>query len=468
MASMYFILKSFLSLLSAACIVSLFFISESWSAPPGAKTQQKRLDHDISKRDPPPVLSQYLVQAAFNNPELEAAFQRWKAALEKIPQVKALPDPKFTFSYFVRSVETRTGPQRAGVGITQAFPWFGKLDLKGDMAVQEANAIKAEYESLKLKIFYQVKNAYYEYAYLGRAIAIAKENVDLLKYLEGVARTKYSAGKTSYPNLMKIQLELEKLKDWLETLYDLKRPLVARLLAAMNMPVASNLPWPHQAIPVMFTRLTNQELLEQLPEHNPRIKRYVYLEAREKAGIALAKKGFYPDVTFGVRTIITDPASNRRVNDSGEDPLIAFFSFNLPIWWNKQQAAVREASARRLSAKNKNVFIKQTLLSDMQLVLYHYRDALRKIDLYKNSLIPKAQQALEVTLEAFRTGVSNSLDLIDAKKTLLEFELSYTRALADQAQRFAALEMLLGKEIPCRIHSSRRQGSVILNEKSLK
>jgi len=467
MASMDFVLKRFLSLLGAACIVSLFFISESWSAPPGAETQQKRLDPDIPKHETLPVLSQYLVQAALNNPELEAAFQDWKAALERIPQVKAPPDPKFTFSYFVRSVETRTGPQRAGFEITQAFPWFGKLVLKGDMAVQDANAIKAEYEALKLKIFYQVKNAYYEYAYLGGAITIAKENVGLLKYIEGVARTKYSAGKTPYPDLMKIQVELEKLKDWFETLYDLKRPIVARLLTAINMPVTSNLPWP-QTIPVMFTSMTNQELLEQLPEHSPRIKKYVYLEAREKAGIALARKGFYPDVTFGVQTIITDPASNRRVNDRGEDPLIASFSFNLPIWWDKQQAAVREAAARRLSAKKKNVSIKQTLLSDMQLVLYSYRDALRKIDLYKNALIPKAQQALGVTLEAFRAGISNSLDLIDAKKTLLEFELSYTRALADQAQRFAELEMLLGKEINCKIHKLLKPKQGSFNKKDLK
>ena len=449
---MDFVLKSFLSLLAAACIISFFFISESWSAPPGAETPQKRLDHDIAKCDPPPpVLTQYLAQAAVNNPELEAAFQDWKAALEKIPQVKALPDPKFTFTYFVRSVETRTGPQRAGFGITQAFPWFGKLALKGDMATQDANAIKAEYDAIKLKIFYQVKVAYYEYAYLARSIAITRENLELLKFLERVARTRYSTGKIPFTDLIKIQIEQDKLKDQLETITDLKRPIMARLLAAMNLPVESTLPCP-PGIPVILTSLKDKELLEQLPEQNPLIKRFIYLEAREKSGIKLAEKGFFPDVTFGFQTIITDPASNRMVNDSGEDPLIASLSLNLPLWWDKQRAAVREASARRLSAKKNNVSIKQTLLSNMQLVLYNYRDAQRRISLYKNILIPKAKQALEVTLEAFRSGIRNSLDLIDAEKTLLEFELSHIRALADQAQKFAEMEMLLGKEIPCRIH----------------
>jgi outer membrane protein TolC len=90
----------------------------------------------------------------------------------------------------------------------------------------------------------------------------------------------------------------------------------------------------------------------------------------------------------------------------------------------------------------------------MQLALYKYRDAQRKIDLYQNTLIPKADEALAVTLEAFQGGTRSSLDLIDAEKTLLEFELAYIRALADQAQRLAELEMLLGDEIPCKIHGA--------------
>ncbi len=443
-------LKRYLNRLGAACIFSLFFIGNAWSGSPGTGTQKKDIDPKI-KSETPSILSQYLVQAALNNPELEAAFQRWKAALEKIPQVKALPDPRFTFSYFVRSIETKTGPQRAKLGIAQTFPWFGKLALKGDMAMQDANAIKAEYDTIKLRIFYQVKSTYYEYAYLARAIVIAREDVELLTFLEGIARTRYAAGKTPYTDLMKIQIERDKLKDRLKTLEDLKRPIVAKLLATMNLPVGTKLPLP-QGIPIMVTSLTDKELLEELPKHNPRIKRYVYLEAREKAGIGLAKKDFYPDLTLGVQTIITDPASNRMINDRGEDPIIASFSFNLPIWWNKQRAAVRQAHARRLSAKKKNISIKQNLLSDMQLALFNYRDARRRINLYKNTLIPRAKQALEVTLKAFQSGIRSSLDLIDAEKTLLEFDLSYTRALADQAQRFAELEMILGKKIPCTIY----------------
>ena len=73
------------------------------------------------------TLSDYLAYAALHNPGLKAAFNRWKAALEKIPQVNSLPDPRFTYAYFIENVETRVGPQRHKLDISQTFPWFGKL-----------------------------------------------------------------------------------------------------------------------------------------------------------------------------------------------------------------------------------------------------------------------------------------------------------------------------------------------------
>ncbi len=42
-------------------------------------------------------LSDYLAYAALNNPGLEATFNRWKAALDRVPQVKSLPDPRFNY-----------------------------------------------------------------------------------------------------------------------------------------------------------------------------------------------------------------------------------------------------------------------------------------------------------------------------------------------------------------------------------
>ena len=48
-----------------------------------------------------PTLSDYLRVAALNNAGLKAAFEKWKMAVEQVPQAQSLPDPKFTYGYFI-------------------------------------------------------------------------------------------------------------------------------------------------------------------------------------------------------------------------------------------------------------------------------------------------------------------------------------------------------------------------------
>ena len=111
-------------------------------------------------------LEGYLEYAALQNAGLRSKFSQWKAALERIPQVHSLPDPKFNYGYYMSEVETRVGPQNHRVGISQTFPWFGKLGLRNDKASEEAEIAKERFDAEKVRLFYQVKAAYYEYYYL--------------------------------------------------------------------------------------------------------------------------------------------------------------------------------------------------------------------------------------------------------------------------------------------------------------
>ncbi len=140
------------------------------------------------------TLDDYLAYAALHSPSLKKAFYSWKAALEKTGYVGALPDPVFSFGYFIENVETRVGPQEQRFSLKQSFPWFGTLGTKKDIAQQQANAAYRKYQSEKLKLFYAVKSAYYDFYYLGRDIIITKDNFELLKFWETIARTKYQVG----------------------------------------------------------------------------------------------------------------------------------------------------------------------------------------------------------------------------------------------------------------------------------
>ena len=392
-------------------------------------------------------LSDYLTYAALGNPGLEAAFNRWKAALERVPQVRSLPDPRFTYRYFIQEVETRVGPQQQSFALAQTFPWLGKLALRGDVALAEAAAARQRYEAEKLRLFYRVKDAYYEYYYLARAIAVIREQRDLLTYLEQVARTRYRAAASRHPDVIRAQVELGKLDDRLRAAVALRGPVVARLNAAMGRPVQSPLPWP-KSVPHETVGATDGEILAWLREASPELKAMAHEAAKEKHGIELAKTDYLPDVTLGVELIDTDQAIAHRTPDSGKDPVVATVSVNVPIWFEKYRAHEREARARHLAALKAKADRENTLSAEVKMVLYKFRDADRKIDLYRHTLVPKARQSLRATQQAFRAGQAGFLDVMDAERVLLEFELSYERALANHAQRLAELDMLVGRSVP--------------------
>ena len=393
-------------------------------------------------------LPDYLAYAALNNPGLEAAFYHWKAAVEVIPQAKTLPDPRFTYRYFIEQVETRVGAQKQAFSLSQTFPWFGKLDSRADAASEAANAARQQYEAAKLKLFFELKDAYYEYYYLWRAIETIKENIELVKNFESVARTRYKTTSGTHPDVIRIQVELGKLEDRLNSLQDLRSPTVARLNAVLNRPAAAPLPWPKH-IEEEDIYLSDEQILELMVDSNPELKAMDSEIAKNRAKINLANKDYYPDITLGIDYIDTsDRTGPNPPKDNGQDPIIAKFSVNLPIWREKLDSALREAEYNHRVATWGKTQKLNSLNAQLKLALYRFHDGSRKADLYKNTLLPKAIESVKASQASFSAGKNSFLDLIDAQRVMLEFELSYERAISDKAQRLSEIEMLVGKEIP--------------------
>jgi len=400
----------------------------------------------LNALDKDATLEDYLRYAALSNAGLEAAFNHWKAALERVPQAKSLPDPRFNYTYFIEEVETRVGPQRQKFGIAQMFPWFGTRRLRKDAASEAAAAAEQAYEKTKLALFYRVKAAYYEYWFLAQSMAVTKEHLKLVTNMESVARTRFKAGAAPNSAVIQAQVELGKLDDRLRTLESLRKPIVAKLNAAMNRPTHVPLPWP-RSLPEFAASFTDEQAIQWLAESNPDLRRLEHLAGKEEAAIRLARKNYLPDITLGVEYVQTDDALMPGTRDSGKDPVMAMISVNLPIWYGKNRAAEREARFRKVAAEKDRDDTGKRLDADLELVLYQFRDAERKIDLYGDTLVPKAEQSLKVAQQGFEAGGTSFISLIDAQRMLLEFQLAHQRAQADRGQRLAEIEMLAGRKI---------------------
>jgi outer membrane protein TolC len=394
-----------------------------------------------------PTLDDCLRVAALNNPGLEAAFYRWKAALERIPQARSLPDPRFTYRYFIEQVETRVGPQRHGVGVAQTFPWFGTLDRRADAALENARAARRRYQACKWRLFRRVSLTYAELYYLGRARSIVRGNRDLVKHLEAVARTRYKTAAAGHQDVIRAQVELGKLEDRLRTLEDLIPAVAAELNAVMNRPHDAALPAP-DGVPIEELGATDKALLTRLRTANPELRALDREIDRRRAELELARLDFFPDVTLGLDYIDTSSARAAGVPGSGKDPVIARISINLPIWVGKYRAGEREARARLRATVRERTEREKAQVAEARRVLYELRDAARKVRLYRDTLLPKATQGLRATETAFTAGKASFLDLIDAQRVLLEFQLAHERARADRVRRLGELDALLGERAP--------------------
>ncbi|MDC0325456.1 TolC family protein [bacterium] len=391
-------------------------------------------------------LDSYLKQTALRNPGLRSVFSRWKAALERIPQAKSLPDPKFNYSYYISEVETRVGPQNHRMGVAQVFPWFGTLELRNDKASEEAKIARTQFESKKVGLFFQVKAAYYEYYYLRRAIEITQRNIDLLKSLESVAQAKVRTG-SGVGGVMQAQLEIGKLEDQLKTLNDMREPFVGKLNAAIGWDLATDLPFP-DTIGLTEFSIDSEKLSRLIDLTNPELQGLKHQVEVNGIDIALAKKQFYPEVQLGVDYIATGKASNPGISDSGKDPIMAMFSVNIPLWYGKRRAALSEARDHYDASLDFLKDFDNRLKAELKMAVFEFNDAERKLSLYQHTLKPLAENSLNVAQESYERGGADFLELIDSQRLLLEFQLSHERASTDRETAIANIERLIGQEIP--------------------
>jgi outer membrane protein TolC len=393
-----------------------------------------------------PRLETYLAQAALESPELKAAYYEWQAALEKSGYVGSLPDPVISFGYFIENVETRVGPQQQRFSLKQSVPWFGTLGAKKQIASEAARAAFRKYQAQKLSLFYQVKAAYYDYYYLGRDLALTAENLELMTFWEAVVRTKYKVGLKQHPDVIKAQVELGKLEDRLQTLNDRVRPSAVRLREISNMPDTVMLPIPSELVS-QEQSLNHDSIMSAALAGNPNLKAIEHLIDKARAGVRLAGKVSRPSFSFGVDYIKTGEALNPAMTDSGKDPWIVGVGVKLPIWFGKNRARKAEAQARLNAAEQKLDGSENRLTILVDNLLFEHADALRKMRLYRDGLVPKAEQALNASYTAYQAGQTDFLNVLDAQRQLLAFELQMEKSRANLATRLAEIEMVTGNEL---------------------
>jgi outer membrane protein TolC len=377
---------------------------------------------------PDSSLSNYLAFAMLNQPRVEAAFQDWAASLERITQARSLPDPQFTFQMDIQNIVTSVMP-----GLMGSVPWPDKLRIGAQIASAETQARFFAFQSAVLKSAFEVKRAYYQLFFLADKLRVDRDTLRLLGELETLARAQNEVGKATLQDVLRAQIEQDRLNAEIANLNDSRDSLMAQFKGALGLGPGD----PEPPLPGQFEstplELSADRLIETALERNTRLKAMEADVRAAEAAIHLAQKGGSPDFSLGLMADVKmKPVLYRPLG-----------TVSIPIWRDKIAAQIAEAGANQRSAEARLSDAQVQLVVDVAERTYLYREATRNLALLDDLLLPKARKSIEVARSGYLAGRIDFLNLTDAERTLLGFELERVETATRREVILAELSLII-------------------------
>jgi outer membrane protein TolC len=388
-----------------------------------------------------------LIEAAMaQSPELRAAFHEYRARTLEISRARRLPDPKLTYGYFIRSVETRVGPQRHRIGISQTIPWPTSLSAGADAASARAQAAARTLDATRLALRLRVVRAYYTLWRLHHERAIEVEQLTLLRELGGAARAQLAAGRSSLAELAQLDLATSRRADRLQSIDEETRAAMAELVATIGLQRGDPLELSYPELEPALPAADAQALRARAAQHPLIANAETMAEASDLQARSTDAQSM-PSFTVGLDYIETGDAMQAGVPDSGKDPIIAMVSVSLPVWGGSY---AREVDARRADASSQRAradLLRDRASASVDQALSALRDSGRRVALHEATLRPQATAAYQSVTAAYAAGRSSIAAVLLAQRDLLEIRLEQVRAAARHAVAWAELEHAVGQPV---------------------
>ncbi len=415
-------------------------------------------------RGPDPLDS--LVQRALRqNPSIVAAQERVHAAEARVAPSGARPDPVLSLTirnFPVSDPGFQDFMTMKTVGLSQRFPYPGKLSLARESARSEVAAADAALDDLRLDVVSEVRQAYYELAFIDRAMEVVARHSEVLSALVSTADVRYAVGTAGQEDVLQAQVETAALADEAARLAEARRGALAALNRRVDRPPLT--PIDRAFIPqqmasaaarasprVGFVSLDLgarvvdspvrplEELLDVVVENNPAIHLHIARIEAQRAQLDLARKAHLPDfdvaLSYGQRADRTDMVT---------------LSVALPLpvnRGNRQGAWSAEAQAELAALEAEHRDHVNTLRSRVAATHANLEKDRTSLALLTAGMLPQGSAALQAATAGFGVGRTDFQAVLATQATLFQYEISFLRALTDFAKNVAELERLAGEGV---------------------
>ena len=386
-------------------------------------------------------LDDYFKIAAENNPGLEAKYNSFEAAMQKVTQVSSLPDPNLSFGYFVSPVETRVGPQRARFSLTQMFPWFGTLKAQEDAATLMAEAKYQEFLDARNKLYYKVSASYYPLYELQKLISIEEENQRILSSYKEIATIQFQNDKGSMVDVLRVDIMLKDATTNLAILGQKKKPLEIRFNKLLNRSDDDKVVVQDS----LFTfNLPANYRKDSLFSSNPLLDELeLKIEASKASEQAVLKQGL-PKLGVGLDYVIVGQRTDMSVPDNGKDVFMPMVSVSLPIFRGKYKAAQKEAQLMQEAYALQREDVSNRLTSSYEMIWFEIQKKLELVQLYEDQ-IQESEQSLSLLFSAYSNSGKDFEEVLRMQQQILKYQKMKVTALSEYNIAIAEIDYITAK-----------------------
>ncbi|HTH65399.1 MAG TPA: TolC family protein [Gemmatimonadales bacterium] len=376
------------------------------------------------------------------NPMLRAAHYSAEAAAQRIGPAGALPDPQLQFglmnrmaSQFGSTADPMTMNQ---VQLMQMLPWPGKLGNARRAAEHTADAARADADDQALMLEAQVRMAYYEVADADRALDVMRRTQGLLRDFLQVSTAMYAVGSAVQQDVLRAQVEVARMGEEITRMGQERVAMAARLNALFgreaSVPVpALELPEPGDSLPPV------DSLVATAQGRRPALRAGTERLAAADAALAGARRELFPDFQLGFAY---------QSRPAFPDMMSLMVGISLPIFAGGRQLPMRRqmAAMRDMSAAELLNLRNETIARIVETRARAVRDR-DLVQLYRSSILPQAQGAVQAALSSYRVGRVAFMQLVDNQMTVNQYQIETLRLLADYQQALGELVALTGGQL---------------------
>ena len=386
---------------------------------------------------PPLSLPELIQELRRSNPDLQAAKKQVEAMQARVPAARGLPPPKIGVEFEeIPRGSFKVNQATVIYSLLQSIPFPGKLSLRHQVALAEAQKAAAAFKRAEWELTTQLKSAYYDLFLIDREMEIQREKQLWLDQALAAARTRYGAGTSSQAELLRVQMEAQEAGNQAQVLTHRRHALEAHLNHLLNRPVEGPAGKPAE-IPLEPVASDPAGLTATALENQPELLVFKFSAERTEADWKLSKRELFPDLETMLE--LRDPAMGPI------GPWDLTLALVLPFWfWTKQNYGVKVALYNKESAEAAYQGARNEAARRVYENWHEAQAAYDTAKLCRDSLIPLATQAVSSALVSYQGGRGSFMELLDALRALAERRRTYYQHLAGLEQRMVLLEQAAG------------------------